>query len=220
MEEIGATVITQNKRHFKDHKMGALKLESFFLDKQRKIKLRDTDTCVVDYIWEEVRGKRGFKTYIYEKLYNELSEYATNFPLMSTQEIIDWVRNCHNNVSLHAYSATYKKFMKHISQTPDIQLVYITKDHHLYKITNEQLKKIVSTCNQSGDINLFNHLCELKGTRRHEKFTMLQTLEKEEELIFEEEEEIMKEEQNLNKIKDNKEYGKKEEELNNKKKKI
>ena len=95
--------------------MGALKLESFFLDKQRKIKLRDTDTCVVDYIWEEVGGKRSFKTYTYEKLYNELSEYATNFPLMSTQEIIDWVRNCHNNVSLHAYSATYKKFMKHIS---------------------------------------------------------------------------------------------------------
>lgn len=46
-----------------------------------------------------------------------------------------------------------------------------------------------------------------------EKFTMLQTLEKEEELIFEEEEEIIKEEQKLNKIKDNEEYDRKEEEL-------
>ena len=33
--EIGATIITQNEQFFKDHKVGALQLNTFFLDKQR-----------------------------------------------------------------------------------------------------------------------------------------------------------------------------------------
>ena len=33
-------------------------------------------------------------------------------PLMvSTEELIDWAKNCHSNVSIHAFDATYRKFV-------------------------------------------------------------------------------------------------------------
>ena len=32
---------------------------------------------------------------------------------MSTQELVDLAKACHPNVSMHAYDATYRKFMKH-----------------------------------------------------------------------------------------------------------
>ena len=56
-----AKIITYNMQFFKDHKMGAFKLESFFLDKQRPIKSRGENTCVLDYIWDQCRGKRGYQ---------------------------------------------------------------------------------------------------------------------------------------------------------------
>ena len=36
IEEVGAKIITHKKSFFKDHKMGRLKLESFFLDSRKK----------------------------------------------------------------------------------------------------------------------------------------------------------------------------------------
>ena len=95
IEEVGATIITHKKSYFKHHKIGRLKLESFFLDNKNKIKVRGPDTCFLDYIWYEVKGKRGFKTYTYEKLSDELVEYSSDYPFMSTQEIVDWIKACH-----------------------------------------------------------------------------------------------------------------------------
>ena len=143
IEEIGATVVHHKKSFFKDHKMGRLKLESYFLNNKNKIKVHGADTCVIEYIWREVKGRRGFKTYTYEKLSDELSKYDTTeeFPFLSSQEIVNWIRECHGNISLHAYTCTYQKFMSHISHTPDVILSFFVKDHHLYPITNPELKK-------------------------------------------------------------------------------
>ena len=55
--------------------MGKLKLESYFLSKQRPVKSRGDDMCVIDYVWDQVKGHKGFKTYDYEKLKNEIYEY-------------------------------------------------------------------------------------------------------------------------------------------------
>lgn len=170
IEEVGATIITHKKSYFKHHKMGRIKLESFFLDNKNKIKVRGPDTCVLDYIWHEVKGKRAFKTYTYEKLSDELVEYSSDYPFMSTQEIVDWIKACHNNISLHAYTATYKKFMKHISNRPHVILAFSVKDHHCHPNTNPELKRIASSCNQKGSVNLFQNMSELKWTRRHDKF--------------------------------------------------
>ena len=41
----------------------------------------------------------------------ELSEFVTCFPFMNTQEVVDWARARHPNVSIQAYDSTYKKFM-------------------------------------------------------------------------------------------------------------
>lgn len=56
--------------------MGRLKLESFFLDNKNKLKVRGEDIFVIDYLWHEVKGKKGFKTYTCEKLSDELIDYT------------------------------------------------------------------------------------------------------------------------------------------------
>ena len=50
IENVGATIITHKKGFFKNHKMGRLKLESFFLNNKNKLKVRGKDTCVIDYL--------------------------------------------------------------------------------------------------------------------------------------------------------------------------
>lgn len=86
--------------------MGKLRLESYLLNKQRPIKSHGVNTCVVDYVWDQVRGKRGFKTYTYEKLKNEIFGYV---PEGDTEELINWANECHDNVSIHAFDSRYKK---------------------------------------------------------------------------------------------------------------
>lgn len=92
IEEVGADIITHKKSFFKKHKMGRFKLESYFLDKKKRFKVRTSETCVIDCIWSQVRGKPGFKTYDYDKLYEELVDYAEMAPYMDTDEIIDWIK--------------------------------------------------------------------------------------------------------------------------------
>ena len=85
--ETGATITTHNKQFFKDHKVGALKLNTFFLDKQFQIKQRGENTCMVDFVWYNCKGKKGFQKYSYQKLSDELEEYAASFPLLTAQEV-------------------------------------------------------------------------------------------------------------------------------------
>ena len=177
IEEVGAKIITHKKSFFKDHKMGRLKLESFFLDSRKKLKVRDNYTCVIDYIWNEIQNVRGFKKYAYESLADELADYSTARPFMSTQEIVNWVKEHHpNNISVHAYTATYSKFMSYICHAPDVVLLFFVKDHHVHPITDPELKKVASSKNQIGTVNLFEHMSELKWTRRRDKFTMYDDL--------------------------------------------
>ena len=85
--EIGADISTHNTQFFKDHKAGALKLNTFFLDKQFQIKQRGDNTCMVDFVWHNCKGKKGFPKYTYQKLYDEMEVYrSASFPMMSTQE--------------------------------------------------------------------------------------------------------------------------------------
>ena len=66
---------------------------------------------------------------------------SASFPMMSTQELIDWAKACHPNVSIHAYDSTWRKFMKHIASIkPSICLVFYIKNHHLYPIHDNHLK--------------------------------------------------------------------------------
>lgn len=48
------------------HKMGSVNLTSFLFDKQRPITSHGEDLCVTDYVWDQVKGQRGFKSYNYE----------------------------------------------------------------------------------------------------------------------------------------------------------
>ena len=82
ISEIGADISTHNEQFFKDHKAGALKLNTFFLDKQFQIKQRGDNTCMVDFVWYNCKGKKGFQKYTYQKLSDELEVYAPSFPMI------------------------------------------------------------------------------------------------------------------------------------------
>ena len=139
---------------------------------------------MIDFIWHQCQNKNGFKRYTYQKLKDELSEFATSFPFMSTQEVVDWARECHPNVSIHAYDSTYKKFMKHITSTPrhDISHVFFIKDNHCYPVTDERLKILATKANQGGVDNLRKFMGEMKWSRRHEQFVVINDMEEEEQL--------------------------------------
>ena len=101
---------------------------------------------MVDFVWHNCKGKIGFQKYTYQKLSDELQEYASNFPMMSTQELVDWAQQCHPNVSIPANDLTWHKFMRHRPSTThrDICLVFYIKDHHLYPILHDRLKNIAT----------------------------------------------------------------------------
>lgn len=109
-----------------------------------------------------------------------MSEYAVCFPMMSTQELVDWAKACHPNVSIHAYDATYRKFTKHVGTQRDISLIYLVKDHHCYPIRDERLKAIATTANQGGTDNVWKYMSYMKWSRRHEHFIVLNDLGEEE----------------------------------------
>ena len=175
--EIGATITTHNEQFFKDHKVGALNLNTFFLDKQFQIKQRGENTCMVDFVWHNCKGKKGFQKYTYKKLSDELEDHAASFPMMSTQELIDWAKACHPNVSIHAYDSTWRKFMKHIARSkPPIFLVFYVKDHHLYSIQDDRLKHIATKANQGGADNLWKYMTDMKWSNKSSNYIMYEDL--------------------------------------------
>ena len=187
--EIGGRVITYNPQFFAHHFMAGLKFESYLLSNQRKPKSYGSDSCVIDYVWDQVRGKKGFKTYDYKKLKNEIFKYCADPPRMTTKELIDWAKSCHTNVSIHAYDSTYRKFKSHTGKHCDVSLVYIVKDHHCYPITDEQLKLTAAKANQGGCNDLLKYMTEMKWSRNHEfvhkldKFDDFYELDKKDNII-------------------------------------
>ena len=89
INKIGCKIITYDNQQFMDHRMGKLKLQSYLLCKQKPIKSHGKNTCVVDYVWDQVKGKRGFKTYDYDKLKSEIYSYVYDPPMINTEELID-----------------------------------------------------------------------------------------------------------------------------------
>lgn len=128
---------------------------------------------MIDFLWHHCKCKKGFKTYTYHKLSDELEEYASCFPMMCTQELVDWAKTCHPNVSIHAYDSTWRKFVKHaVRTTNDVRLVYYVKD-----------KPSLSYYRPAAQIHSHkSYMSDVKWSRRHEYFTVLNDLGEEEEL--------------------------------------
>ena len=83
---------------------------------------------------------------------------------------------------MHTTQPSYRKFMKHLGTSRDISLVYFVKDHHVYPITDKRLKTIATKTNQVGTDNLWKHMSDMKWSRRHEQFVVLNDLGEEEVL--------------------------------------
>ena len=98
--------------------------------------------------------------------------------MMSTQELIDWAKACHPNVSIHAYDSTWRKFMKHIARSkPPIFLIFYVKDHHLYSIQDDRLKHIATKANQGGADNLWKYMTDMKWSNKSSNYNMYEELE-------------------------------------------
>ena len=176
---IGCKIIPYNKKSFMKLRMGSLRLETYLLCKQKPIKSHDKNTCVLDYVWSQVRGRRGFKTYTYDKLKNELYHYVQKPPNVSTEELINWAKTCHTNISIHAFDSTWRKFVSFTNSNTmrNVTLVYYVKDGHCYPITDRELKTLASKANQGGCDNLLKYMTDLKWTRRHDQVHKIQTLD-------------------------------------------
>ena len=148
------------------------------MNKQRPIKKHGVNTCVIDYVWDQVRDKKGFKSYNYEKLKNEIYDFVPEDRdgKITTEELINWAKKCHNNVSIHAYDARYKKFVTHSNHFSNISLVYIVKDNHCFPITDEKLKMVASKANQGGCNDLLKYMTDMKWTRRHENVIQIKSI--------------------------------------------
>ena len=172
--KIDAKVMVYNKQFLREHYMEGVKLESHLLSKHGKIKSFGKDTCVPDYLWDQCKGKRGCRSYTREKFVAEVWSYATITvigclkPKLCTDNIIQWAKECHPNVSIHAFDATCRKFVAYSNHCSNITLVFFVKDHHLFPITDEQLKTVAAKANQGGAQNLLKYMIEVKWQRRNE----------------------------------------------------
>ncbi len=191
ISHLGFEYIILKKQSFFDHKMGNLKLVSHLLSNQRPIRSHGNNSCVVDYIWDQVKGKRGFKIYDYKRLKDEIYSYVTGEgEMISTFELIRWASTCHPNVSIHAFDSRYRKFVSHIAKNEcRISLAYICKDHHLLPITDQLLKTTAIEANQGGCKYLLKYMAEFKWNSRHENINKLNNIDEiqsinEEDKIF------------------------------------
>ena len=53
------------------------------------------------------------------------------------------------------------------------------KDHQCHPIIDERLKTIVTKANQGGADNLWKYMSDMKWSRRHDQFTVLNDLDEE-----------------------------------------
>ena len=113
------------------------------------------------YVWDQVRCQWGFKTYTYEKLKSEIYNYVLEGDMISTEELINWAKEFHDNVPIHAFDSTYRKFITYSKHCSNISLVYIIKDHHCYPITNEKLKVVASKASKGGCDDLLKHMSDI-----------------------------------------------------------
>ena len=109
---------------------------------------------------------------------DELCGFAPEGDMINTEKLINWIKACHNNFSIHAFDSRYKKFIKHIGthKCTDVVLVYIVKDNHYFPITNERLKLIASKANRGVCNYLLKHMTDLKWTKRHENVTKIESI--------------------------------------------
>ena len=80
--------------------------------------------------------------------------------MIDAEELINWAKMCHTNVSIHAYDSTYRKFVSYTNTNTrtNVTLVYVVKDHHCFPITDEKLKLIALKANQGGCDNLLKYM--------------------------------------------------------------
>ena len=181
-----------NRKEYTDETYGPFKMEVPKLSKpdmykflmytllQNNFTVLSTETIAEIGATITTHNEQFFKDHIaYQKLYDELEVYASaSFPKMSTQELVDWAKACHPNVSIHAYDSTWRKFMKHISSLglSDITLVYYIKDHHLYPIQGDYLKHIATKANQGVADNLWKYMTDMKWSNKSSNYKMYQDL--------------------------------------------
>lgn len=143
-----------------------------------EVKFYGKDTCVVDYVWNQVRGKKGSRTYDYDRLKDEIYRFCEQAPWVGTYELISWAKEPSKCINPRVRcTQMYRKFVTHSNGHPDITLVFVVKDHHLFPVLGPSLKLTVSRSNKGRVSNLLKHMAEFKWTRCHDKIKVLGKLD-------------------------------------------
>lgn len=84
------------KKRVEKHNMKGVKLNSFFINQSNGNKsIKNHGNCVIDYVWSQIKDKRGFKTYSYDKLKDEILRFVDDPKAgISTFELINWAEKC------------------------------------------------------------------------------------------------------------------------------
>ena len=83
----------------------------------------------------------------------------------------------------------WRKFMRHIAgmTNKDVCLVFYIKDHQLYPVLDDNLKKIATQANQGGTDNLLKCMTDMKWSNKSINYVMYQDLlDNMDELIMDE----------------------------------
>lgn len=86
--KLGFKYMRLRKRNIIHHKMGRLRLENYLLGGQKKLKSHGKDLCVIDYVWDAIQNKRGFRRHTFDRLKNEIYNFVVDKPMVSTYELI------------------------------------------------------------------------------------------------------------------------------------
>lgn len=123
-----------------DVKNKATRLHTKLINGIDKIHIRD-NFCVVDSVYYQVIGKKGFHNYTLKKFTTELSNYVDG-PIdegVSINELINWAQNEHTNITICCIDPLHNVFQFHKATQKNniIQLYFLVNNGHVYPILDK-----------------------------------------------------------------------------------
>ena len=128
-----------------DVKMKAARLHYRLLDGLSNIKQRD-GYCVIDYLWNEIKGQARMKSMTLKKLNEELTDFCDVEDGISTTDIVNWKTKYHKHISVFAIDPFCNVFISNPATDPMNRLVlaFIVNNGHLYPVTDESTKRFIT----------------------------------------------------------------------------
>lgn len=143
-------LIKNKKQNLKNIKMkGLRKFYQNLKNINTNIKYEDKNDgyCVINYIWHEMKGRKGFNHMTKDKLIKEFENICEDIEQgITTEQIIKVIENYHPNISLYALDPMFNVFTSYISKNNNSKLIlaFLVNNNHCYPILKEETKKSIA----------------------------------------------------------------------------